>query len=131
MRGAIAFDDDRNEDAVAGYAEATHLALGSGSDGLAVQSLTGMAWPLAELHRGPEATQALATARALWERIGRPEHEERLLLGAEAHVALRDERPRDALAKTREQIAVSERMADAPATMAAVIEYAETLKACR
>jgi eukaryotic-like serine/threonine-protein kinase len=118
-RAGIASDYDHNRDAVADYEEALHLALGSGSEILALHALTGMAWPLGSLERAPEATQALRVARGVWERLGRPRYEEQRLLGAEAHVALRDNRPRDAVAKTREQIALTEQHADVPATVLA------------
>jgi serine/threonine protein kinase len=116
-RAGIASDDDRNRDAVADYEDALHLALGSGSELHALYALTGMAWPLGSLDRTAEAAQALRVARGIWERLGRPRFEEKLLLGAEAHVALHDLRPRDAVAKTREQIALTD--PDVPATILA------------
>jgi serine/threonine protein kinase len=108
VRGVLAFQDDRNELALSSYEEAMYLALSSGHDALAVHSLARLGRTLGQLRRIDEAERVLASGRALWERIGRPTYEERLLLGAEGHVARYDNRPLDALAKTRAQIALTE-----------------------
>jgi tetratricopeptide (TPR) repeat protein len=123
VSGAVAFEASRNEAAVAAYEQAVHLALSTGYDALAVRALTRLAWPLAELQRLDEAERVLLVGRALLERIGAPSYEERLVLGAEAHVLLRGNHPRDALAKTRAQIALSEQESALPATMAATNAY--------
>ena len=118
VRGMLAFDDDRNELALSAHEEAVYLALSSGDDALAVQSIARLARTLGELRRIAEAERVLASGRALWERIGRPTYEERLLLGAEIHLARRDQRPLDALAKTRAQVALTP--PGAPALLVAV-----------
>ncbi|MFV8756394.1 protein kinase domain-containing protein [Nannocystaceae bacterium ST9] len=122
-RAAIAFEFDRDEAAIADYENATRLALGAGADGLAMRAMIGSAWPLASLGRTSEATLLLNTARGLWERVGRSRADERLLLGAEAHVAIHEHRAHDALAKTREQIAVSEAEGELPITRIATNQY--------
>ncbi|MCA9710697.1 MAG: serine/threonine protein kinase, partial [Myxococcales bacterium] len=122
-RGVLEYEQDRVASSAADYEEAIHLALAAGSDELALHAMMGAAWSMADLRRIPEATLMLSNARALWERMGRASYEERLLLGAECHVALQDDRPHDALALTRAQIAVTEREGEVPITLEATNQY--------
>lgn len=122
-RGSVLYELLRPRDAMVAYEEAIHVALAAGSDELAAQALADGAWALADLARPAEARQALATARALWERTGSSPELGQRVLGAVAHVALVDHRPQDALVATTEQIVLATEAFGAESTSVATNEY--------
>ncbi|MBC8067311.1 MAG: tetratricopeptide repeat protein [Deltaproteobacteria bacterium] len=119
----LAYVEQRYEDSLKAYRESIRLAIRTGSDAPAVTGMSNSAWSLVDTGRHGEAAMVLATARALWERVGQPPALLHQILGAESHLALDEGRPRDALLATRAQIVAVEQALGTPTTSVAINQY--------
>jgi eukaryotic-like serine/threonine-protein kinase len=119
----LAYGEERYEDTLKAYRESIRLALVTGSDSAAVTEMSSSAWSMSDTDRYGEAALVLATARALWERVGQPAALLHQILGAEAHLALREGRPQDALVATRAQIVAVEEALGTPTSSVATNQY--------
>jgi tetratricopeptide (TPR) repeat protein len=107
LRGEVLYELERHADSLAAFEEASRLAVSASSDHDAIFAFVDTAKVLADLGRLPEAEQALAVARALWERIGTPPDSGWRLHHGIAHVAQVAGKPAEVLAAVETQLRLS------------------------